>query len=174
MAAYPMNGAARLESLSRMHLGGDVLRDLAQSAVFWLTTPGRPLVTGVALDELAGSDLERFGDQVVAAAEEWCGNADYDGADHGLIKIALYAVAQPCKTWWGTPQWRRMVNSFMAALGDRNHAHWREAGERWPSVEPTANVADRPRLRAMLLVSPWDLDPPSVHWILQAGLGRMR
>lgn len=167
----PISGAVGLNALNGF--GGDVLRDLTQEAVLWLTTPSRPVeIGGRSLKDLAGDQLDSFGDRVVAAAEDWCTAADYNGADHGLVTAAVIGASR-CRGWWGTPSWRSYVDMFLNALTDYRDPFWGPNGEHWPTTTPPPKVSDRALLRAMLLVSPWDLDSEAAEWVAAAGINYM-
>lgn len=71
----------------------------------------------------------------------------------------------------GTPALAGRVEQFMEALGNPADDHWGPGGEyraRLPA-EP-AEVADRTRLRRLLLSRPWELSTDTAQWLVRAGI----
>jgi hypothetical protein len=77
-----------------------------------------------------------------------------------------------CARWWGTPWWPDIVAEFLARLDNPQHRHWGEAGERYARLPAQpAEVADRRRLRALLLDAPEALSEEGAEFCVAAGVG---
>jgi len=72
----------------------------------------------------------------------------------------------------GTPWWPDIVAEFLARLDNPQHRHWGEAGERYARLPAQpAEVADRRRLRALLLDAPEALSEEGAEFCVAAGIG---
>jgi hypothetical protein len=140
----------------------------------WLTNPGRTLPTGPTLAQVAGSDLPEYEQDAQEALSAFAEQAEQTGARFGMARTAAHG-ALACSRWWGHSHWPALAGRFMIALDDPADAHWGADGEfrtRLPA-EP-AEVADRRRLRRLLLSRPWELSTDMAQWLIRAGIGYTR
>jgi hypothetical protein len=78
--------------------------------------------------------------------------------------------------WFGAPGWGRIVDRFVAAVDDREHAHWREHRDRpwfdeWFTNRP-ADIADNAeQLRRLLLAGPDLLSEAAAEWCVEGAIG---
>lgn len=61
------------------------------------------------------------------------------------------------------------MDTFLAAFNDRVHPHWRGGLHRFPEVWPEP-AKDRPKLKELLLDTPWDLSNDTAQWAIRYGL----
>lgn len=136
----------------------------------WLTSPARTLPTGITLGRLAGDGLAEYKDDADAALSGFAAQAEDRGSWFGFARTAAHG-GLACSHWWGHPQWPARVGQFMKVLGDPADEHWGPGGKyraRLPA-EP-AEIADRTRLRRLLLSRPWELSAGSAQWLVAAGI----
>jgi hypothetical protein len=152
----------------------DDVDQLAVRIFRWLSNPSRRLPTGVTLAELAGDELREFTDHVNGTLGGFAATAERRGARFALYRAAAQG-GLACPHWWGTPTWPELVRTFVHVLDDPGHSHWGPDGS-WRSRLPPepAQVADRVRLRAILLNRPWDLEAEAAEWVVDAGIGYLR
>ena len=76
-----------------------------------------------------------------------------------------------CSHWWGHPRWPTQVERFMKALGDPDDDHW-GPGSKYRAELPAepVDVADRARLRHLLLSQPWSMSTDAAQWLVDAGI----
>lgn len=149
---------------------GSQFEDLAVGVATWMSQATRVLPTGQRLEDLAREDLTSFGDQVADHASAWLEAAE----DHGIRWALTWAAghgAAACRKWWGAPTWPERVSIMMDAIGEPQHPHWGNDGERWPRWELPALLKDRGWLREVLLNSPWEIESTAASWLIAAGLG---
>jgi hypothetical protein len=132
--------------------------------------PARKLPTGVTLGQLAGDDLAEYKDDADAGLSTFALQADERGVRFGLARVAVHG-GLACSHWWGHPGWPAQVGEFMKVLGDPAGDHWGPGGEYRAGLpaEP-ADVADRARLRRLLLSRPWELSTDGAQWVADAGI----
>jgi len=76
-----------------------------------------------------------------------------------------------CSHWWGHPHWPTQVERFMKVLGSPADDHSGPGGEyRAGLPDEPADIADRARLRRLLLSRPWELSTDAAQWLVQAGI----
>jgi hypothetical protein len=76
-----------------------------------------------------------------------------------------------CSHWWGHPNWPALAGQFVTALDNPADNHWGPGGKyraRLPAEPP--DVADRARLRRLLLARPWELSADAAQWLADAGI----
>jgi hypothetical protein len=61
------------------------------------------------------------------------------------------------------------VNTFLAAINDRTHPHWRDGLHQFPEVWPEP-ADDHSKLKDLLLDTPWDLSDDTAQWTIRHGL----
>jgi hypothetical protein len=143
---------------------------LARRLYLWLASPSRRLPTGVTLAQLAGADLAEYENDADECLSAFAAQAEDRGARFGFLRTAAHG-GLACSHWWGHPHWPARVEQFMEALGNPADDHWGPGGEyraRLPA-EP-AEVADRTRLRRLLLSRPWELSTDTAQWLVRAGI----
>lgn len=135
----------------------------------WLTNPARKLPTGITLAQLAGDGLAEYEDCADLRLGAFGAQAEDRGTRFGFARAASHG-GLACQHWWGHhPRWPAQVQRFTEALDDPADKHWTLGGKHRPSAEP-AEIADRPRLRRLLLARPWELSTDSAEWIIDAGI----
>jgi hypothetical protein len=147
---------------------------LAVRVFRWLVNPGRKLVTGATLAELAGADLAVYENDADVRLGGFAKQAADRGARFGFSWAAAHG-ALACPHWWGHPRWPDLVDRLLRALNDPADDHWGRDGEfrrRLPPEPPI--VADRRLLRQVLRSHPWDLSSESTAWLVSAGIGYAR
>jgi hypothetical protein len=97
-------------------------------------------------------------------------SAERHGLDFALQRAAVHG-GLACAHWWGTPWWPDIVAEFLVRLDDPRHPHWGEA-RKWYLDLPTqpAEVADRRRLRALLVDAPEASSEEGAEFCVAAGL----
>jgi hypothetical protein len=135
-----------------------------------LSNPDRVLLDGLTLGQLAGEELDELVDHMDRALGGIAASAERHGLDFALQSAAVHG-GLACAHWWGTPWWPDIVVEFLARLDDPRHPHWGEAGK-WYLGLPTqpAEVADRRRLRALLLDAPEALSEDGAEFCVAAGI----
>lgn len=143
---------------------------LARRLYQWLVNPARKMPTGVTLAQLAGDDLPGYQDDADGALSAFGAQAEDRGVRLGFARTAAHG-ALACSHWWGHPYWAIRVDRFMKALDNPADDHWGAGGEHRTrlSAEPP-DVADRTRLRRLLLSRPWDLSTDTAQWLIRAGI----
>jgi hypothetical protein len=136
----------------------------------WLASPVRKLPTGVTLAQLAGDDLGQYKDDADAGLSTFAVQAEERGARFGLARVAAHG-GLACSHWWGHPRWAARVDQFMKVLGNPADDHWGPGSEYRAGLpaEP-ADVADRARLRRLLLSRPWELSTDAAQWVADADI----
>lgn len=76
--------------------------------------------------------------------------------------------------WFGAPSWGRIVDRFVAAVGDREHGHWRLHRDEpwfdeWFTSRP-ADIADNAELRRLLLAGPDLLSEAAADWCVEGAI----
>ena len=144
--------------------------ELARRLFVWLTSPVRKLPTGVTLAGLAGDELAEYRDDADACLSKFAVQAEERGARFGFIRTAAHG-GLACSHWWGHPHWPAQVDQFVKVLDDPADDHWGTGSEYRAnlSAEP-ADVADRARLRRLLLSRPWELSADAAQWLVSAGI----
>jgi len=139
-----------------------------------LSDPARVLPDGRTLGQLAGEDLGELVDHIDRALGGIAASAERYGLDVALQRAAVHG-GLACAHWWGTPWWPGIVAGFLARLDDPQHPHWGEARD-WYARLPVqpAEVADRRRLRALLLDAPEALSEEGAEFCVAAGIGFVR
>ena len=143
---------------------------LAPRLYQWLASPSRRLPTGVTLAQLAGAGLTEYENDVDECLSAFAAQAEDRGARFGFLRTAAHG-GLACSHWWGHPHWLARVGRFMEALDNPADDHWGPGGDyraRLPA-EP-ADIADRARLRRLLLSRPWELCTDTAHWLVRAGI----
>ena len=143
---------------------------LARRLYLWLASPSRRLPTGVRLAQLAGADLAEYENDADECLSAFAAQAEDRGARFGFLRTAAYGGWR-ARTGGDTRTGPARVEQFMEALGNPADDHWGPGGEyraRLP-VEP-AEVADRTRLRLLLLSRPWELSTDTAQWLVRAGI----
>jgi hypothetical protein len=151
-------------------LDSDFTDDLFSDMFEWLSEPDRVLPDGRTLGQLAGEDLDELVDHMDRALGGIAASAERHGLDFVLQRAAVHG-GLACEQWWGTPWWPDIVAEFLARLDDPRHPHWGE-GSKWYLGLPTqpAEVADRRRLRALLLNDPESLSEDAAEFCVEAGI----
>jgi hypothetical protein len=152
-------------------LDSDFTDELFMALFERLSDPDRVLPDGRTLLQLAGEDLDELTDHMDTAIGGIAASAERDGLDFALQRAAAHG-GLACRHWWGTPWWPDIVAEFLARLDNPRHPHWGETGDfytRLPAQPP--EVADRPRLRALLLDSPELLSDAGAEFCVAAGIG---
>ncbi|WP_426593823.1 hypothetical protein ACPPVS_18860 [Cellulomonas sp. McL0617] len=77
--------------------------------------------------------------------------------------------------WFGAPGWGLIVDRFVAAVDDREHAHWRGQREKpWFDewfTNPPGDIADHAELRRLLLSGPDLLSEAAAEWCVNGAIG---
>jgi hypothetical protein len=143
---------------------------LARRLYQWLVNPGRKMPTGMTLAQLAGDDLPDYEADADGALSAFGAQAEDRGVRFGFAFTAAHG-ALACSHWWGHPHWAIRVDRFIKALDNAADDHWGSGGEHRAalSAEPP-DVADRTRLRRLLLSRPWDLSADAAQWLIRAGI----
>lgn len=163
-----LNAAAPVSELDGMM--ADYVWWLARRLYQWLVNPARKLPTGMTLAQLAGDGLAEYEDDANERLSAFGAQAEERGALIGFARTAAHG-GMACSHWWGHPRWPTQVDRFMKALGDPADDHWGPAGKYRAELpaEPV-DVADRARLRHLLLSQPWDLSTDAAQWLVDAGI----
>ena len=143
---------------------------LATRLYAWLASPARKLPSGVTLARLAGGDLARYKDDADAALSTFAVLAEERGPRFAFARVAAHG-GLACSHWWGHPHWPVLADQFVTALDDPADNRWRPGGKyraRLPAEPP--DVADRARLRRLLLARPWELSADAAQWLADAGI----
>jgi hypothetical protein len=101
-------------------------------------------------------------------------DAEERGTRFSFARVAAHG-GLACPHWWGHPHWPDRVGQFIAALDNPADDHWGPGGKhraRLPA-EP-ANVADRARLRQLLLSRPWEMSTGAAQWLADADIRYVR
>lgn len=140
----------------------------------WFVNPGRRLVTGGTLIELAGAGLGEYEDKADLRLGGFAVQAAERGARFGFARAAAHGAAA-CEHWWGHPRWPDLVDRLVLALDDPADTHWGQDGKRRMRLPPEPPImADRKQLRRVLLSAPWNLSSESAAWLISAGIGYLR
>jgi hypothetical protein len=148
-------------------IGLDKFEILTVDVLCWITDPTRVLANYQVLAEIASDaelhDLVEHAEgvfaQLVEAAEDF-------GVAHAFLGLAVNGSRMK---WWGTPGWIARVETFMAAVHDRGHPHWRGGAHMFPESWPEP-AEDHPRLKELLLEKPWDLGDDTAQWAIRHGI----
>ena len=143
---------------------------LAARLYAWLASPARKLPGGVTLARLAGGDLARYKDDADAALSTFAVLAEERGLRFAFARAAAHG-GLACAHWWGHPHWPALADQFVTALGDPaddRRGPGGKHGARLPAEPP--DVADRARLRRLLLARPWELSADAAQWVADAGI----
>jgi hypothetical protein len=141
---------------------------LAAQLLAWITDRTRVLANYKMLAEIADDgELGQLFTHAEGVFEQMIDEAD----DHGGTTFPLLSAAMrgARMKWWGTPSWPARVDTFLAAIDDRTHPHWGDGLHRFPEVRPEP-AEDRPKLRELLLDTPWDLSDDAAQWAVRHGL----
>jgi hypothetical protein len=151
-------------------LDSDFTDELFVDVFEWLSNPDRVLPDGRTLGQLAGEELDELVDHMDRALGGIAASAERHGLDFALQRAAVHG-GLACAHWWGTPWWPDIVAEFLARLDDPRHPHWGEGGK-WYLDLPAqpAEVADRRRLRALLLDAPEALSEGGAEFCVAAGI----
>jgi hypothetical protein len=151
-------------------LDSDFTDELFADVFERLSNPDRVLPDGRTLGQLAGEALDELVDDMDRALGGIAASAERHGLDFALQRAAVHG-GLACAHWWGTPWWPHIVAEFLVRLDDPRHPHWGEASK-WYLSLPTqpAEVADRRRLRALLLDAPEALSEEAAEFCVAAGL----
>jgi hypothetical protein len=143
---------------------------LGRRLYLWLVRPSRGLPTGVTLAQLAGASLAEYENDAGECLSAFTAQACDYGARFGFLRTAAHG-GLACRHWWGHPHWPNRVERFMRALDNTADEHWGLHAEFRArlSAEP-AGVADRARLRRLLLARPWELSTDTAQWLVRAGI----
>ncbi len=139
-----------------------------------LSDPDRVLPDGRTLRQLADEDLGELVDHMDRALGGIAVSANRHGLDLALQRAAAHG-GLGCAHWWGTPWWPDIVAEFLARLEDPRHPHWGKARDwyaRLPDQPP--EVADRRRLRTLLVDAPEALSDGGAEFCVEAGIGFIR
>jgi hypothetical protein len=147
---------------------------LARRLYEWLASPARKLPAGATLAQLAGDGLAGYKDDAGACLSTFAVQAEERGARFGFARTAVHG-GLACPHWWGHPRWPAQVDQFMKALANPADDHWGPGGKYRAELpaEP-ADVADRARLRRLLLSRPWELSTDAAEWLVDAGIRCIR
>lgn len=124
----------------------------------------------MTLARLAGGDLARYKDDADAALSTFAVLAEERGPRFAFARVAAHG-GLACSHWWGHPHWPALVDQFVTALGNPADDRWGPGGKyraRLPAEPP--DVADRARLRRLLLARPWELSADAAQWLADAGI----
>lgn len=143
---------------------------LARRLYQWLTSPSRKLPIGVTLAQLASGSLAEYEDDADQRLGAFGAQAEERGVRFGFARTAAHG-GLACPHWWGHPHWPAQVERFMKALDSPADEHWGLDGKFRADLgaEP-AGIADRARLRRLLLSRPWELSTDTAQWLVQAGI----
>jgi hypothetical protein len=143
---------------------------LARRLFHWLASPSRKLPTGATLAQLAGDGLAEYEDDADECLSAFAAQAEERGARFGFTRTAAHG-GLACTHWWGHPHWPAQVERFLLALDNPADEHWGPGGKYWARLpaEPT-DIADRARLRRLLLSRPWELNTDAAQWMVEAGI----
>lgn len=152
----------------------DVMADnvwwLARRLYQWLASPSRRLPIGGTLAQLAGDGLTEYEDDADECLSAFGAQVEERGARFGFARAAAHG-GLACSHWWGHPHWPAQVERFMKALDDPADDHWGPGGGyRAELSAESAEVADRTRLRRLLLSRPWELSTDAAQWLVCAGI----
>ncbi len=143
---------------------------LATTLYAWLTSPVRKLPTGVTLAQLAGDGLAAYRDDADACLSTFAVMAEERGPRFGFARVAAHG-GLACAHWWGHPRWPAQVDQFVKTLDNPADDRWGPGGKyraRLPAEPP--DVADRARLRRLLLSRPWELSTDAAQWLTDLGI----
>jgi hypothetical protein len=163
-----MSAATPLSALDTV--SEDHVEWLASRLYQWLVNPVRELPVGRTLTHLAAEGLPGYEGSASTSLGGFAAQAEHRGARYGFVRTAAHG-ALACSHWWGHPHWPDLVTRFMRALDDPADMHWGENSELRANLplEP-AEVADRRRLRRILLSRPWELGKETAEWLVDAGI----
>lgn len=136
----------------------------------WLASLARKLPGGVTLARLADGDLARYKDDADAALSTFAVLAEERGPRFAFARAAAHG-GLACSHWWGHPHWPALAGQFVTALDNPADDRWGPGGKyraRLPAEPP--DVADRARLRRLLLARPWELSAAAAQWLADAGI----
>jgi hypothetical protein len=136
-----------------------------------LSDPTRVLPDGRTVRQLADQNLDDLVDHMDRTLGGIAADADRHGLDFTMQRTAAHG-GLACAHWWGTPWWPGIVTEFLARLENPYHRHWGKDHDRYARL-PTqpAEVADRHRLRTLLLDEPEGLSDEGAEFCVEAGIG---
>jgi hypothetical protein len=143
---------------------------LATRLYRWLASPVRKLPSGVTLAQLAGDGLAAYRDDADASLSTFAVLAQERGPRFAFARVAAHG-GLACSHWWGHPHWPALVDQVMTALDNPASDYWGPGGEyraRLPAEPP--DLADRARLRRLLLSRPWELSTDAAQWLADSGI----
>ncbi|GAA2454113.1 hypothetical protein [Streptomyces macrosporus] len=158
-------------------LDADDLEELAVRLFRWLVRPSRTLANGMTLARLAseaGDTVETYADDAERALTGFLAGGEKRGVRYAFLRAAAHG-AGACSHWWGHPNWPKLVDAFLEAVGDPRHEHWGAGGKRLKDLPPIpAELEDRGTVRVVLLKRPWKLGADTADWITWAGIRYLR
>lgn len=162
-ADYGLNPEGTLDDLDE--IDSEAFDDLAVDLLGGITDRTRVLANYESLWEFAGDDIDDLREHAESVFGMMMSDCDEHGAAHPILRAALRGADSK---WWGTHHWPTRIDTFIAALGDPAHRHWRGPVGYPQTIPPMAQ--DRGRLEHLLLEKPWDLDNDTARWVIQHGL----
>ena len=155
------------------YLEVDAITWLAVRIWRWLVNPGRQLLIGITLAELAADGLEEFSEHVDATMSSFAATAEHRGGRFAAWRAAAHG-GLACPHWWGTPTWPQHVGTLLKVLDDPFDEHWPDGEWRQRLPPEPAQVIDRTGLRQVLLSRPWSLDMEAADWLVSPGISHLR
>ncbi|MDT5024808.1 MAG: hypothetical protein QOE61_1234 [Micromonosporaceae bacterium] len=159
----------------------DTLETVIYRLYRWFTNPGRRLVIGCTLRDVAAttltnarahpdctltddvtveSELAEYHDDVAGAAGHLLTCMDKHDP-RGVFYIPAASTIAWATGWWGKPDYPSHVDTVFAALQTPDHRFWRER----PIPTPPAGT-DMAHIREQMLTKPWDLSNDVSDWLI--------
>lgn len=133
-----------------------------------LTDPQRQLPDGRTLLQYAGPDGLADLQLEVRATGEHLARMQRQLGPRGTAVMTAAMTGVWGNRWFGMPAWPRIVETFVEAVADPAHRHWR-GPQNYPAPESRPPlIEDTEELHRLLLAGPDHLDAESADWCIQA------